>query len=139
MRKEDHLSTQVAKYLQYQYPNVIYHFDLSSGGKKSIGMAVRDKSINKWRGYPDLFICQPVDISSEPNAPFFRENYYNGLFIEIKAETIYLKDNVTLKSDKHIQEQSEMLKDLQKRGYMAEFVIGFDHIKLIIDSYLKNT
>ena len=40
--------------------------------------------------------------------------------------------------DKHIEEQAEMLEKLRARGYRAEFGVGFDGCKKIIDNYLRN-
>lgn len=123
MRKEDSLSMQVSRYLQMQYPNVIFHLDLSSGMRLSIGMATRNKRINPWVGFPDLFIAQPND-------------EFHGLFIELKASTIYKKDG-SLKSNEHVEKQDKFLTNLKQRGYFACFGIGFDETKKIIDNYLK--
>ena len=91
MRKEDQLSQQIATYLNAQYPTVIYHFDTGSGGTSSIGIAMRNKRLNKWRGYPDLFIAK-------------RKHMFCGLFIEIKAESIFKKDG-SMKKSPHLSEQ----------------------------------
>ena len=58
--------------------------------------------------------------------------------MEIKTESNspYKKDG-TLKNDKHIKEQAEMLENLRARGYRAEFGVGFDECKQIIDEYLR--
>ncbi len=37
----------------------------------------------------------------------------------------------------HIREQYEMIEELRARKYKAEFAIGFDEAKKIIDQYLK--
>jgi hypothetical protein len=124
MRPEDRLSMQVSNYLKMQYPNAIFIFDLSSGGVQSIGMAMRNKRLNKWGQMPDLFIAQP-------------NKTYHGLFIELKAKDIYKKDGVTLLKNEHVYLQSQMINELRKRGYSAHFGIGFDNCKRIIDEYLK--
>jgi len=123
MRKEDSLTKQVALYLNAQYPDVIYHFDLSSGGKMSIGMAMRNKSINRWRGYPDLFIAK-------------KSGHFCGLFIELKSKDIFKKDGSLLK-DEHLSEQRLMLNKLMMAGYDCHFGIGFEKCKEIIDEYLN--
>ena len=123
MRKEDNLSLQISKYLQLQYPKVLFHFDLASGGKMSIGMAVRNKKMNPCRGFPDLFIAQP-------------NKCYHGLFIELKTESPYLKDGKTLKHNEHLLEQKAIINRLLGNGYYAEFVIGFDEAKIVIDVYM---
>lgn len=123
MRKEDKIAQQLADYIYLQYPDIIAHFDTGSGGKMTIGMATRNKRLNKRRGFPDLFIAEPRGISK-------------GLFIEIKAQSPY-KKNGDLYADEHLKEQQEMITDLLLRGYWASFGVGFDGCKLIIDTYLK--
>lgn len=123
MRKEDKLAQQISDYLRMQYPKTIFHFDTGSGGTTSIGMAMRNKRLNKWRGYPDLFICEA-------------KNEYNGLFIELKVETPF-KKNGELKANEHTQEQDNFHLQLRNRGYFACFGIGFEDCKFIIDNYLK--
>ena len=123
MRKEDKLATQISDYLSMQYPKIIYHFDLSSGGKMSIGMAVRNKRLNKITSYPDLFIAKPA-------------GQYSGLFIELKAESIFNK-NGSIKKSKHLDEQRMMLNRLMNEGYRCVFGCGFEATKNIIDEYFK--
>lgn len=59
MRESD-LYRLVAEYLQVQYPEVIYRFDLAADLKLTPGQAVRHKRLHPHRGYPDLFIAQPI-------------------------------------------------------------------------------
>ena len=40
--------------------------------------------------------------------------------------------------DKHIEEQAKMLEKLRTRGYKAEFGVGLEECKQIIDEYLRN-
>ena len=122
MRLEDQLAQQVATYLNLQYPSVIYHFDTGSGGRTTIGMAMRNKKLNKWRGWADLFIAHPM-------------NGWHGLFIELKVTSPFKKDGM-LKKDEHLEEQMERLNDLQYRGYYSTFGVGFEHTKKMIDWYL---
>jgi len=125
MRKEDTLTIQLSKYLQLQYPDVVFHFDTSTGGTFSIGMAVRNKKINPKKGYPDLFIAQP-------------KNGKAGLFLELKkAGTKLLKKNGELFADEHLHDQQAMLIKLSTVGYVAKFAVGFDEAKYLIDEYLK--
>lgn len=123
MRPEDRLAIQLSDYIAAQYPNIVAHFDLASGGVASIGMAMRNKRLNKKNAYPDLFIAEPKE-------------EYSGLYIEIKATSIFKKDG-TIKKDKHLQEQRDMLCVLTGKGYYATFGCGFDDCKKIIDEYLN--
>ena len=122
---EKQLHKQVCKYLDLQYPEIIYTSDMS-GMKCTIGQAVEMKA-KRCKRYviPDLLILHP-------------NNEYKGLFIEIK---INLGEIVTkkgeMRGDKHIREQFKTLSKLIDLGYAAVFGCGFDHIKKVIDNYLN--
>ena len=147
--KEEILQQQVADYLRLQYPDVIFHSDFGSGTKLTMGQAVRQKRLNGGRrAWPDMFIAEPREVKAEREvikpkdgsaiieAYLIKQKY--GLFIEIKkaGTRIYKKDG-TLVADQHIREQFDVLEQLRKRGYMAEFACGFDEAKKIIDEYLR--
>ena len=127
---EHNLYEQIARYLQQQYPDVIYRFDIAADLKLTPGQAAKHKRLHPTRGYPDLFIAEPQ----------FGERYCKslGLYMEIKTESNspYKKDG-TFKKDKHLEEQAEMLENLRARGDRAEFGVGFDKCKQIIDEYLR--
>lgn len=126
--KEHTLYKQIARYLQLQYPNAIYRFDLAADMKLTAGQASRHKTLHPRRGYPDLFIASARTIGDQ---------YYHGLFLELKREgtRIYKKDG-ELVANEHIREQAALLSELRQRGYVAEFACGFDEAKKIIDKYL---
>jgi cysteinyl-tRNA synthetase len=109
------LSVQIATYINTRYPNVMYHFDVGSGERMSIGQAVKNKRLNKWRGMPDLWIYE------------VRKNYH-GLCIEIKATNPSLTE--------HVREQRDRIGKLIERGYFAEMCVGFEETKRLIDDYL---
>lgn len=129
MKPEALLRQQVAEYLQLQYPTTIYRFDLAADIKLSIGQAKRHKHLHPHRGYPDLFIAMPSRLYGQ---------VWAGLFIELKADgkSPYKKDG-TLRKDKHIDEQNQMIKRLNAAGYWATFGVGFDECKKIIDEYMR--
>ena len=130
MREHD-IYILIADYLRYQYPEVIYRFDLAADLKLSIGQARKHKRLQKYRGYPDLFIAEVKAVDDARKVRF-------GLFIELKKEgTRIFKMDGTLVSDTHIREQYDMLHDLRARGYAAEFGIGFEGAKKLIDSYMR--
>lgn len=123
---EHALYEQIARYLQMQYPDVIFHFD-----------------------YPDLFIAKPMykkSVSNEAIAGGIMLNsslissdvFYCGLYIELKKDGTRLKKKDGEWASEHIAEQANMLEKLRKGGHMAEFACGFDEAKEIIDKYLKN-
>lgn len=123
---EHSLYEQIARYIQLQYPDIIYRFDLAADLKLTPGQAAKHKRLHPERGYPDLFIAE----SSSRD---------HGLYLEIKTESNspYKKDG-TLKKDKHLEEQAEMLERLRARGYRAEFGVGIEECKKIIDEYLRS-
>lgn len=121
--KEYQLSKQVAFYLRMQYPNIIYHFDLT-GANLSKAQAGKMKTIQGVRGFPDLIIYEP-------------KGMYHGLAIELKAEGTKLYKKNSDPATPHISEQLECLVDLKLKGYMSGFAVGFDECVKIIDNYLK--
>lgn len=124
MREHD-IYTMIADYLRYQYPTVIYRFDLAADLKLTMGQARKHKRLQRYRGYPDLFIAEP-------------KGKYAGLYLEIKKPgTKIIKKDGALVADEHIREQFDMLHDLRRKGYAAEFGIGFDATKKLIDDYMK--
>lgn len=132
---ESELQVAVADYIRLAYPKVIFHSDYGSGVRLTPAQAIRQKRQNGGRrGWPDMMIAKPMP---RPNADP-PKNYWHGLMIELKKEgtVIYRKSDNKLVKNKHIQEQAEMLSELKKEGYAAEFAIGFDDAKAIIDGYL---
>lgn len=118
------LHQQVCDYLRYNYRNVIFRTDFAAGIKMTVGQAVRHKRLQSGRAWPDLFIAEP-------------KGAYHGLFIELKAKgTVIYKQDGTPRANAHLQEQAAMLSDLTSRGYKAQFAVGFDEARAIIDDYL---
>lgn len=115
---------QVCEYLKSKYPGTVYHTDPAGlmMTKAQAGMLTR---LQQKRGWPDLFIAEPV-------------GKYHGCFIELKRPDagVWLKDNSISKSQ-HVQEQLEVLESLDAKGYYANFAQGFDEAQLIIDMYMK--
>lgn len=128
------LQMQVADYLRLQYPGVLFHSDFGSGIKLTMGQAIKQKRLQGGRrSWPDMFIAEPTCYEN-----CGADIWTHGLFIELKKEgTRIFKKDGTLVSDAHICEQFDMLEQLRRRGYMAEFACGFDEAKKIIDEYLR--
>jgi hypothetical protein len=120
---ESQVHTAICKYLQTQYPKVLFTSE-QSGLKVTKNQAVQLKKTRSCSGLPDIMIFEP------------RHNYH-GLFLEVKKEgtIIYRKDG-DLTANSHIRKQEEILHQLNSKGYMAEFVVGFDEAKVLIDYYL---
>ena len=133
---EHDIYKMIADYLRYQYPTVIYRFDLAADLKLTMGQASKHKRLQRYRGYPDLFIAAPV-VSRERGA-CYTDRFWCGLFLEIKKDgTRIFKKDGKLVADEHIREQYDMLRDLRTKGYAAEFGIGFEATKKLIDDYMK--
>lgn len=123
---ERQLYQMIATFMQMEYPQVVYRFDLAADIKLTAGQARKHKKLHPRRGYPDLFIAK-------------RSGDYAGLFIEIKAYgNSPFKKNGALKKDGHLEEQQAMLDKLQDEGYKAVFATGFDEIVATIRSYFND-
>ena len=122
---EFQLQKAVCRYLDVQFPSALYLSDTVASLKLTGAQQGRNKSIQK-QGFqcPDLLILEPND-------------YHYGLFIELKAKTIYKKNGEFLKND-HVAGQFKTIQELRERGYHATFAIGFDHAKEIIDTHFAN-
>ncbi len=135
---EHNLYEQIARYLQLQYPDVIYRFDIGADLKLTMGQAAKHKRLHPRRGYPDLFIAESSEnVNSKDWNSIVREwGFYFGLYIEIKKDDEKLTKKDGSWRTPHIAEQAEMLEKLRQAGYKAEFGIGFEGCKKIIDEYL---
>lgn len=123
MATEEQTHIAICKYIKLQYPNILFSSE-SSGLRVTISQAKRLKAMRSCSGLPDIMIFEP------------RKSYY-GLFLEVKKEgSVVFKKDGDIRSDKHLKEQEEILFQLQQKGYFAQFVIGFDEAKSIIDYYL---
>jgi len=123
MRKEDSLQMAVCNYIRYQYPGVLFNSDMS-GLNLTIGQAIRAKKMRSESGFPDIVIYE-------------RKGCYSGLFMELKTDSPFLKDGITLSKNDHLQQQQSIMDKLKKQGFYARFVIGFDDAKKCIDAYME--
>lgn len=121
---EFQLQKSICKYLDLQYPNVLYLSDTVASVKLTIPQQVRNKSIQKV-GFkcPDLLILEP-------------RGKYAGLFIELKTKSPFKKTGGLLKNS-HIEEQLKTLEDLNSKGYKACFSWDFEQCKSIIQEYFS--
>lgn len=130
---EAELQAEVALYIRMQYPDVLFHSDFGSGIKLKPWQAKTQKIQNGGRrAWPDMFIAEPRDIDSGQ----ISWRHLSGLFIELKKDGIRLKKKNGEWASDHIAEQAEVLEKLRKKGYIAEFAVGFDEAINLIDNYL---
>lgn len=120
---EYELQVAVTKFISWQWPSVFFLSDVKAAVKLTIPQQVRLKKIQK-EGFncPDLII-------------FEARRGYNGMFLELKAESPFKKDG-KLKSSEHLQYQQNTILALGKRGYHAAFYWDFETIKTEINWYL---
>jgi len=118
------LYRQIAYYLRYQYPNVLYRFDMA-GLNLSKTQAGMNKAIQCGKGYPDLTILE-------------KRNGYGAMLIEIKPENTRLYKQNGEPATPHIAEQMKYLFELHERGYCSAIAVGYEQAKKYIDKYLKN-
>ena len=89
---EDDLQKACVSWFRYQYRRRLI-FAVPNGGKRNAREAARMKDQGVTAGVPDLCIPEPV-------------NGYHGLWVELKVGKNKLTEN-----------QSDMIRDLQQRGY----------------------
>lgn len=109
-----------------RYPLVMVFSDTAAHIGKTMFQQIRANKLQSEisKDWPDVFVAQPSGI-------------YAGLFLEFKAKSPYLKDGVTLSSDKHIQAQAETMQRLRERGYFCAFTWEVEQALKITDEYLK--
>lgn len=140
---EENIHQQVANYLRMQYPGILFRTDFAAGLKMTMGQAVKHKTLQAGRAWPDLFIAAPMYRNQ-------KQDFY-GLFIELKKDGTKLKRDKDAKKplkgenfirqagdwfNQHIEEQAAVLQLLGMQGYCVSFAIGFDDAKGLIDKYL---
>lgn len=124
-KSEASVHQQIVDYIKIQYPKVIFRTDFASGARMTIGQAVKHKKLQQSRAWPDIAIYHPTANGSV-------------LFLEIKkdlSEVFTKKGNLV--SNEHIREQHEVLQTLNNLGYYADWGLGFDRTKKIIDDWMK--
>lgn len=125
-QKEESLQIRIAKYLKTKHPDIIFHSDVASGMKLTMGQAIKNKAMQSGKGFPDMFLAIP-------------NLNHAGLFLELKKDgtTIWLK-NGELSKNEHIQSQHAIHQKLRSNGYYATFVIEFENAIQIIEDYLSS-
>lgn len=127
MNSEKQLHKAICRYIDLQYPDVIYLSD-PSGMRVTPGLMMEIKAKRcKRYALPDLIILHP-------------NKHYKGMMIEIKKD---LSQIVTKSGDirksKHVQDQLRTLERLQELGYAAIFGVSFEQMKSAINQYMNET
>lgn len=118
------LQVMVCKYLQFKYPNVLFesspiNLNLTASQRKMMS-AINKKNFHP----PDMKI-------------YFANHGCHSLFLELKKESPYLKDGITLKKSEHLENQWKSILQLREVGYYADFFWDFDQIKQKLNWYLE--
>ncbi len=136
IKKEETLHLKVCDYLRKNYPDVLFRTDFSSGMKMTPWQAAKHKKFQKSRAWPDLFIAESGVVKFKEGNLIINLRK-NGMFLELKADGVKLyKKDGTLRKNKHIEEQAEMLEKLRNGNYYAEFAIGYEDAIEQIREYL---
>jgi hypothetical protein len=121
---ETKVQIDLSEYIKDTYPDVIFTSE-SSGIKLTMGQSIVAKRCRSSRALPDMWVLEP-------------KKGYNGLLLEIKKEDVKIfKQDGSIRSEKHLQEQEEMQQRLRLKGYFCEFGIGIEESKKIVDWYLS--
>lgn len=123
-KREQVVQLALCGHLRTEYPGVIFYSDFAAGLKLPIWLASLRKAMASGRGIPDLMVDA-------------KRGDFGGLRLELKAEgeRIWLKDG-SISQDKHVQEQNKVLEALRAEGYCAEFAVGLEQGKGILDWYM---
>jgi hypothetical protein len=121
---EYQLQKQFAQWLQWQHPNVFFSSDTVAQIKLTFPQQARNKAIQKADfKWPDIFIAE-------------MRGEFGGLFIELKAETPYLKDGITLKKNEHVETQAICMDALRDKGYCCQFAWTFEQCVRAFETYI---
>lgn len=110
---ENSLALRLSVWLRKNYPDVIFAHDLMGCDLGKEQRAFYTNLRNPERGYPDLFVVEPL-------------HGYHGLYIEEKRE----KGGVVSSEQKDIHQR------LRLRGYKVEVGVGLEDCKNIVREYL---
>ena len=112
------LVQRISNFMQIEYPQIPFHFDLAADIRTSIGMATKMKKIRgqRWgKGFPDLLIFAPKG---------------KLLLMELKATK-------TVHNSEHTRRQRVYHEALNSLGYDAGFYCGYDECVAKIKDKLK--
>lgn len=137
IKSEEHLQQLFVQYIDNTHPDIIYNSDLS-GIRLPVGLAAKVSRLRSSKSQPDISVYEP------------RANAH-GLFLELKKDSPFKKDGtlkkqivkrynskgVLVREYDHLQDQMQMLMELRKRGYVAEFGVGLKHSIEVLELYLS--
>jgi len=112
--------------MEQRHPLIMVFSDTAAHIGKTMFQQIRANKLQSTiaKDWPDVFVAQP-------------SGDYAGLFLEFKAKSPYLKDGVTLSSDKHIRAQAATMDRLRERGYFCAFVWEVSQAVNLTNKYLN--
>ena len=114
---EAQIQRSLILYIKMQYPNAILIVNPFSSFKLEPKQIKFAKQQGFESGQPDLMFVS-------------RNKEFCGLAIELKRDKIV--------NNEHTKRQREYLEKLRLEGWQADFCIGYDNAKLMIDNYFQN-
>lgn len=129
---------RLARHVRKTYPHVIFHSDFGANLDMTEWQAKTNKALQSDDKFPDFTIFAPSRrINPKTGRP------YIGLALELKkdGETVILKigkNKGKLTSDPHIRAQAKTLRKLNEQGWYANFGIGYEPSKKIVDWFFDN-
>ena len=124
-KQEEQIHIALCKYIQLQYPGVIFTTE-SSGLRLTMRAAVVAKQCrNPKTGWCDIIVLEP-------------KGGYHGLLIEVKKdESQLLTKKGVPKTDKHNLEQQSFARKVDAKGYRYLYACGLDMGIEIINDYMS--
>jgi hypothetical protein len=127
---EESVQRRAATYIRKNYPGVEFHSDYAAGLKLTESQAKIRKSLNSGRGWSDVFIAYP-------------SRGFHGAFFEVKKDgvSIYCKTGPRkgqLVASEQIEIEAAFLEKMNKLGYYARFVVGYDEFIRHLNWYMEN-
>ena len=126
VHREFQLQVKVANYLNTTDPDVLFESSPANLNLTEQQGKIRKAMQHKTFKPPDMKI-------------YAIAHGFHGLMLELKKETPYKIDGVTLKKNEHVEAQAESIKQLVALGYHVDFYWEYDEILKVIDWYLGET
>lgn len=136
-KHELEIQKKLCNYVRKTYPHVVFHSDYGANVDLTEYQAKLNKALQSRHKFPDIVFLAPGRINPSTNKP------YIALAIELKKDgtTVILKigpNKGKLSTNEHIREQAKTLRVLNKQGWYANFAVGYDAAKQMIDWYFNN-
>ena len=123
-KTELEITLSICKWLRNE--GYLFYCDIAAGLKLTNYQAMLVSRMRWGRGLPDLIIFEPHEYEGKK---------YCGYAIELKKSlsSVFKKDG-SYRNDKHIQEQVEVLKMLEERGWRTSFADSVETIKTLLNN-----